>query len=53
MIESALAGARGSITSAASVIGWSRQKLYRRMEHLGVPRTYARPGGNEDGGAGK
>jgi len=42
MIESALAGARGSITSAASVIGWSRQKLYRRMEHLGVPRTYAR-----------
>ena len=42
MIESALAGARGSITAAASVIGWSRQKLYRRMEHLGIPRTFAR-----------
>ena len=53
MIESALAGARGSITAAATVIGWSRQKLYRRMEHLGIPRTYARPGGNEDGGTGR
>ena len=42
MIEAALAGAGGSITAAASVIGWSRQKLYRRMEHLGIPRTYAR-----------
>src|SRR5262249_12058553 len=28
MIEAALAGARGSITAAAAVIGWSRQKLY-------------------------
>jgi serine/threonine-protein kinase PknK len=42
MIESALAGARGSITGAAAVIGWSRQKLYRRMAHLGIPRSYAR-----------
>jgi DNA-binding NtrC family response regulator len=46
MIEAALAGARGSITAAAGVIGWSRQKLYRRMEHLGIPRTYARPPGD-------
>jgi transcriptional regulator with GAF, ATPase, and Fis domain len=42
MIEAALAGAHGRITAAAAVIGWTRQKLYRRMEHLGIPRSYAR-----------
>jgi DNA-binding NtrC family response regulator len=38
MIEAALRDADGSIKRAASRIGWSRQKLYRRMEDLAVPR---------------
>jgi sigma-54-dependent transcriptional regulator len=37
-IEEALRGARGSVAGAAARIGWSRQKLYRRMRALGVPR---------------
>jgi DNA-binding NtrC family response regulator len=39
MIEAALHASGGSIAGAASHIGWSRQKLYRRMEALGVGRT--------------
>ncbi len=38
-IEEALGDARGSVARAAARIGWSRQKLYRRMRALGVPRT--------------
>jgi len=38
MIETALRRTGGSIARAASLIGWSRQKLYRRMESLDVPR---------------
>ena len=38
MIEAALDWARGSVTQAATRIGWTRQKLYRRMEALGLPR---------------
>jgi DNA-binding NtrC family response regulator len=36
MIEEALAGAGGSITKAARKIGWSRQKLYRRISALSI-----------------
>ncbi len=39
MIETALREAGGVVTSAAARIGWSRQKLYRRMKGLGIPRT--------------
>jgi two-component system response regulator PilR (NtrC family) len=35
MIAGALAEARGSRKDAAALIGWSRQKLYRRMRTLG------------------
>ena len=45
MIEAALIGQRGSVTGAARVIGWSRQKLYRRMTLLGVPPNYGRGAG--------
>jgi len=37
-IQDALRGARGNVAQAAARIGWSRQKLYRRMRALGVPR---------------
>jgi DNA-binding NtrC family response regulator len=40
MIDAALRVADGSITAAAQQIGWTRQKLYRRMKALDV-----RPGG--------
>lgn len=40
MIEQALRDAHGSVSRAAACIGWSRQKLYRRMQALSV----ARPG---------
>jgi transcriptional regulator of acetoin/glycerol metabolism len=36
MIEAALRDAAGGIAGAAERIGWTRQKLYRRMEALGV-----------------
>ncbi len=36
MVEAALREAGGSIAAAAREIGWSRQKLYRRMEALGI-----------------
>ena len=36
MIREALHGSAGTITAAAEKIGWSRQKLYRRMEALGI-----------------
>jgi two-component system response regulator PilR (NtrC family) len=39
MIESALASAAGSMAEAARRIGWTRQKLYRRMRALGIART--------------
>jgi len=39
MIDAALREANGSIARAASRIGWSRQKLYRRMDALGVARV--------------
>jgi DNA-binding NtrC family response regulator len=38
MIESALREDCGNITRAAARIGWSRQKLYRRMRELGIER---------------
>jgi transcriptional regulator of acetoin/glycerol metabolism len=38
MIRSALTVAGGSITGAAQRIGWSRQKLYRRMRALNLGR---------------
>jgi DNA-binding NtrC family response regulator len=38
MIEAALRDAGGSIARAATRIGWSRQKLYRRMDALAVRR---------------
>jgi DNA-binding NtrC family response regulator len=41
MIEAALAGDGGSITAAAKRIGWSRQKLYRRMRALSIPTDAA------------
>ena len=45
MIETALRDAGGSIKRAASRIGWSRQKLYRRMDELAVPRVAQERGG--------
>jgi DNA-binding NtrC family response regulator len=39
MIVGALSTASGQLTEAAARIGWSRQKLYRRMEALGIART--------------
>ena len=44
MIESALLVSGGSVTVAAAAIGWSRQKLYRRMAKLGISRSYGRHG---------
>ena len=41
MIRQALATVSGSITLAAARIGWTRQKLYRRMDALGI--GYPRP----------
>jgi DNA-binding NtrC family response regulator len=38
MIVEALAAARGNLTAAAERIGWNRQKLYRRLKALGLPR---------------
>jgi DNA-binding NtrC family response regulator len=42
MIEAALRRAAGHKTRAARAIGWSRQKLYRRMAELGIPLDYGR-----------
>ncbi len=36
MVRGALREASGSIRRAAQLIGWTRQKLYRRMAALGV-----------------
>ena len=36
MIRAALSASSGSMTVAASRIGWTRQKLYRRMVALGI-----------------
>ncbi len=44
MIRDALRQARGVLSDAAARIGWSRQKLYRRMGALGIPRPSASPG---------
>ena len=38
-IEAALAKARGVISQAASVLGLSRQALYRRMDKLGIQQA--------------
>jgi DNA-binding NtrC family response regulator len=38
MIEEALRDADGSVKQAASRIGWTRQKLYRRMDDLAMSR---------------
>jgi two-component system, NtrC family, response regulator PilR len=40
-IEEALSDARWNLTQAAARIGWSRQKLHRRMRALGVSRSSA------------
>ncbi len=37
-IETALSAAAGNISQAASMLGFSRQALYRRMERLGLSR---------------
>ena len=39
MIEAALSETGGCVTLAASRIGWSKQKLYRRMDVLEIPRN--------------
>ncbi len=39
MIANALDQARGNVTAAAARIGWSRQKLYRRLVALGISRS--------------
>ncbi len=39
MIEAALRETGGRVAGAAARIGWSRQKLYRRMKGLGIPRS--------------
>ncbi len=44
MIEAALAEAGGVVSRAAARIGWSRQKLQRRMAALGIQRPPSRPG---------
>ncbi len=41
MIEDALAATGGVVTEAAARIGWTRQKLNRRMRALGVARERA------------
>jgi DNA-binding NtrC family response regulator len=38
MIEDALRSCGGTIADAAAQIGWTRQKLYRRMAALGIRR---------------
>jgi DNA-binding NtrC family response regulator len=38
MIEAALAQCEGNVTAAARRIGWSKQKLYRRMKALALTR---------------
>jgi transcriptional regulator of acetoin/glycerol metabolism len=43
MIREALRQSRGAITAAATRIGWSRQKLYRRMRALAIQRPSASP----------
>ena len=42
MIREALDSAAGHIGRAAARIGWSRQKLYRRMSALGVRTAQSR-----------
>ena len=39
MIRSAMSAACGNLAEAARQIGWSRQKLYRRLRVLGVPEV--------------
>jgi DNA-binding NtrC family response regulator len=38
MVETALRESGGSVAEAAARIGWSRQKLYRRISALGIRR---------------
>jgi DNA-binding NtrC family response regulator len=43
MIEAALRAAGGRKARAAAAIGWTRQKLYRRMEVLGIRTDFGQP----------
>lgn len=43
MVEEALEKSGWILTRAAACIGWSRQKLSRRMAALGIPRPVRRP----------
>jgi len=49
MIEEALREAAGNVAGAALKIGWSRQKLYRRMDFLRIPKIPV-PRDQQDGG---
>ncbi len=44
MIQAALLEAGGNLTRAAASIGWTKQKLYRRMAALGAGRSTGIPG---------
>jgi DNA-binding NtrC family response regulator len=50
-VATALAEAGGNVTRAAARIGWSRQKLYRRLKALGLPRRIEDQG-TRSGGSG-
>ncbi len=42
MIQDALRNAKGNKSTAAKVIGWKRQKLYRMMDEYGIAPDYGR-----------
>ena len=41
LIRETIRDSRNNLTLAAARIGWTRQKLYRRMSHLGIRRDLA------------
>ena len=43
MIHAAMHECGGNLTAAARCIGWTRQKLYRRIKALGIPREHPVP----------
>jgi DNA-binding NtrC family response regulator len=54
MIVAALSGSAGNLAQAARRIGWTRQKLYRRLRALGIRRSVragAQPPSAEVGGS--